>query len=72
LDIILYLAHIKQDGITYFNNNNTFILSNVWIVNYNIYYFLNQNLKVVLKYKVKVKYKNIVLFLICIIIKQTY
>jgi hypothetical protein len=68
----LYLAHIKQDGITYFNNNNTFILSNVWIVNYNIYYFLNQNLKVVLKYKVKVKYKNIVLFLICIIIKQTY
>jgi hypothetical protein len=72
LDIILYLAHIKQDGIAYFNNNNTFILSNVWIVNYNIYYFLNQNLKVVLKYKVKVKYKNIVLFLICITIKQTY
>jgi len=72
LDIILYLAHIKQDGIAYFNNNNTFILSNVWIVNYNIYYFLNQNLKVVLKYKVKVKYKNTVLFLICIIIKQTY
>ena len=68
----MYLAHIKQDGITYFNNNNTFILSNVWIVNYNIYYFLNQNLKVVLKYKVKVKYKNIVLFLICITIKQTY
>jgi hypothetical protein len=68
----LYLAHIKQDGIAYFNNNNTFILSNVWIVNYNIYYFLNQNLKVVLKYKVKVKYKNTVLFLICIIIKQTY
>jgi hypothetical protein len=68
----LYLAHIKQDGIAYFNNNNTFILSNVWIVNYNIYYFLNQNLKVVLKYKVKVKYKNIVLFLICITIKQTY
>ena len=68
----MYLAHIKQDGIAYFNNNNTFILSNVWIVNYNIYYFLNQNLKVVLKYKVKVKYKNIVLFLICIIIKQTY
>ena len=68
----MYLAHIKQDGIAYFNNNNTFILSNVWIVNYNIYYFLNQNLKVVLKYKVKVKYKNTVLFLICIIIKQTY
>jgi hypothetical protein len=72
LDIILYLAHIKQDGIAYFNNNNIFILSNVWIVNYIIYYFLNRNLKVVLKYKVMVKYKNTVLFLICITIKQTY
>jgi hypothetical protein len=68
----LYLAHIKQDGIAYFNNNNIFILSNVWIVNYIIYYFLNRNLKVVLKYKVMVKYKNTVLFLICITIKQTY
>ena len=68
----MYLAHIKQDGIAYFNNNNTFILSNVWIVNYIIYYFLNRNLKVVLKYKVMVKYKNTVLFLICITIKQTY
>ena len=68
----MYLAHIKQDGIAYFNNNNIFILSNVWIVNYIIYYFLNRNLKVVLKYKVMVKYKNTVLFLICITIKQTY
>jgi hypothetical protein len=37
-----------------------------------MYYFLNQNLEVVFKYKVKVKYKNIVLFLTCITIKQKY
>jgi hypothetical protein len=55
---ILCLVDMRQDIIIYCNDNNTSILSNVWSVDYNIYCFLNLNIKKIFKYKVKIKYEN--------------
>ena len=58
IHFILCLVDMRQDIIIYCNDNNTSILSNVWSVDYNIYCFLNLNIKKIFKYKVKIKYEK--------------